>query len=923
MKKLCSLCLFLAPLFFANTLLAQPANDDCIDAIELNDVSNWCSAKAAFSLTGATESQPGNPFCFPQSTNVHDIWFSFVAEATTVKITVIGNTTTNQTPGGSLENPQFALYSGTCPNGLVEEACASDAFGTNIAESFASPLIVGQTYYIRVDARDGNTGTFQLCVNNYNAVPEPGGDCNTGTILCDKSSFSVDFISGTGNNPNEIDNAGCNSITCDIQESSSVWYKWTCKDPGTLSFTLTPSNSTDDLDFLVYELPNGVDDCSDKIELRCMASGENVGEPLPQWENCTGPTGLSLSDSDFSETCGCQGGDNNFVAALDMIAGKSYALVINNFSETGYGFSIEFGGTGTFLGPNADFDVAPSTTCTEQPITFTDASSSVDGISNWQWSFGPGSSPATATGVGPHNVSYSTPGTKAIVLTITSGDGCIVTFIQNITVLPSPDVDPEIISDYCGPDDATGGITLEPIGSALPYTYNWQGSGTFSPDNTLENLNAGPFNVTVQDANGCQEAFNFVVPEGLSLAAGWDPVDPPTCNGDSDGSISISIDIANYPLTFDFGNGPQSDSVLSNIPAGTYTVQVVDNAGCEGLFTIEVDDFPPLLLGINPLDISCFGEQDGSITAEPTGGAGGYAFQWTNGDTTGTIDSLLEGTYSVTVTDENGCTVVNTADIVEPPELFFDFQVVDVICHGDATGVILFNASGGTPPFEYSADGVNFQSDPNFGDLLAGNYTATVRDSRGCLFELQASISEPPPLIVEAGPNQTIDLGYTADIRAIITPLFRPVTIEWNPSNTLDCNDCPDPTAMPVGTTTYYILITDETDCQALDSVTINVLLNRPIYIPNAFSPNGDGINDYFTVYGGPAVKGIRTLKVFARWGNLVFDGYDLAINNEPMGWDGTFNGKLMNPAVFAYLAEVEFIDGVVVQYEGDVTIVR
>jgi gliding motility-associated-like protein len=509
------------------------------------------------------------------------------------------------------------------------------------------------------------------------------------------------------------------------------------------------------------------------------------------------------------------------------------------------------------------------------------------------------------------------------VLTITSGDGCIVTFIQNITVLPSPNVDPEILSDYCGPDDATGSITLAPTGNALPYTYNWQGSGTFSTDNTLEDLNTGSYSVTVQDANGCQQPFNFVVPEGLSLAAGWNPIDPPTCNGDSDGSISISIDIANYPITYDFGNGPQADSVLSNIPAGTYTVQVVDNAGCDGFFTIEVDDFPPLLLGINPLDISCFGEQDGTITAEPTGGAGGYAYLWSNGAITGTIDGLTEGTYTVTVTDENGCTVVNTADIVEPPELFFDFQVVNVICHGDATGVIVFNASGGTPPFEYSADGVNFQADPNLGGLLAGDYTATVRDSRGCLFELQASITQPPPLIVEAGPDQTIDLGYTADIRAIVSPPFRPVSIEWNPSNTLDCEDCLDPTALPFGTTTYYILITDETDCQALDSVTINVLLNRPIYIPNAFSPNGDGINDFFTVYGGPAVREIRTLKIFARWGNLVFDGYNLAINNEPMGWDGTFKGKTMNPAVFAYFAEVEFIDGVVVQYEGDVTIVR
>ncbi|MEZ4958595.1 MAG: gliding motility-associated C-terminal domain-containing protein [Saprospiraceae bacterium] len=918
MKKLCLLCLLIAPVFFASTLLAQPANNDCSSAITLTNLSNWCSSNAAFTNIGATQTDPSNPSCFPQNT-IHDVWFSFVAVATTVHITVIGNTTGNQAPGGTLVNPQFAIYTGNCGGALNQVACASDNFNNNIVESFASPLIVGQTYYVRVDGRNGATGTFRLCINNYNAVPDPNSDCPTGVILCDKSSFNVESLVGTGALDNEFDQNIC------IQtEFASAWYRWTCKDPGTLTFNITPTNPSDDIDFALFELPAGIDDCDNKVKIRCEAAGETVGAPFSEWEICTGPTGLSLGETDTDEAPGCAAGQNNYVAAIDMIVGKSYALIINNFSNTGNGFSIDFGGTGTFLGPTADFNFAPSTVCTKQDVTFTDASSSVDGITNWQWSFGLGATPATATGAGPHNVSFTTPGNKSIVLTITSGDGCIVTFIQNITVLPSPEVDPDIISDYCGPDDATGGITLTPTGGAQPYLYNWQGSGTFSPDSTLSDLNTGPYNVTVQDANGCQQAFSFVVPEGLSLAGGWNPVTPPTCNGDSDGSISISLDIANYPVTFDFGNGPQPDSILANIPAGTYNVLVVDNAGCDGLFTIVVDDFPVLSLGLDSLDISCFSQQDGTITAIPAGGAGGYIYQWSNGEATSTIDSLAAGIYGVTVTDENGCTIEGTAGISEPPELVLSVNVVDVICHGDASGVIVFNAIGGTPPFEYSADGINFQPDPNVGNLLAGNYNAVVMDSRGCLFEVEdVIVNEPPPLIVEAGPDQTIDLGYTADIRATVAPLFRPVTISWNPSATLDCTDCLDPTAMPFGTTTYYISIIDETACTAIDSVTINVILNRPIYIPNAFSPNGDGINDYFTVYGGPAVKGIRALKVFARWGNMVFEGYDLTINNEPMGWDGTFKGKQMNPSVFAYLAEVEFIDGVVVLYEGDVTIVR
>ncbi len=916
MKKLCSLSLLLAPVFFANVIFAQPANDECASATPLNDVTSWCSASGAFSNANATLSNTPQPSCFPDVTS--DVWFSFVAEATTLQVAVIGNTSGNQGPGGTLNNPQFAVYSGSCGGLLTEIACASDGFGTNIIESFAGPLTVGETYFIRVGGRAGNTGTFKLCVNNFNAVPDPNGDCPTGVILCDKSSFTVESLVGTGNLTNEFSQSIC------IQtEFASAWYRWTCKDPGSLTFTITPTNPSDDIDFAVFELPGGIDDCDNKVKVRCEAAGENVGQPFSNWEICTGPTGLSLDETDLDEFPGCAPGQNNFVAALDMVAGRSYALIINNFSNTGNGFTIEFGGTGTFQGPEADFNIAPPVVCAGSEVTFIDASNAVEGITNWQWNFGLGASPATATGEGPHQVTYNTPGPKSVTLTITSEAGCIITDIEQITVLPPPDVTPEIIADYCGPDDATGAINLTAEGDALPYLYNWQGSGTFSPDGALSEIEVGSYSVVVQDANGCEENFTFDVPEGLSLEAGVNPAVPPTCNGDSDGSISISIQIANEPVQFDFGNGLQSSNELNNIPAGTYNVYAIDAAGCEGFFTINVVDFPPLQLSIDPLDISCFGAMDGSITVTPSGGAGGYTFLWSNGETTDVIENLAAGVYSVTVTDENGCTAVADADIIEPDELALTVEAVDVICFGDETGVITVTAMGGTPPFEYSADGINFQAEPTLTGLAAGNYQVVVRDSRGCLVSIGAVINQPLQLVVEAGENQTIDLGYTADLRGIVSPPFNPVALTWNPSTTLSCPDCIDPVATPFQTTTYYLTAVDSAGCSAVDSVTIIVSLNRPIYIPNVFSPNGDGLNDYFTVYGGPAARSIRTLKIFARWGNLVYEGYNLPLNDESSGWDGFFKGKLMDPSVFAYLAEVEFIDGVVVLYEGDVTILR
>ncbi len=917
MKKIATLSLFAAFSLLALSLQAQPINNECATATSLNDVTNWCSGSGAYTNVNATlSSNAGQPFCFPDMSS--DVWFSFKAEATTVNITVVGNTAPPNPAGGSLDNPQFALYAGNCGN-LTEVACASDGFGAGVIESLASGLTVGQTYFIRVDGRSGNQGTFRLCVNNFNDVPDASGDCPTGVILCDKSSFSVQDLSGTGNLQNEF-----NSNICVQQEFASAWYRWTCLDPGTLTFTITPNNPSDDIDFAVFELPGGIDDCANKVKIRCEAAGENVGSPFPDWEICTGPTGLSLAETDTDEQPGCAPGNNNYVSAVNMVAGRSYALLINNFSNTGNGFSIEFGGTGTFKGPEANFNFEPDSVCQGAEIVFDDASTAVEGIQKWEWNFGVGASPAAATGAGPHEVTYNSAGLKSVVLTITSEAGCAVTTIKQIQVLPLPEVDPTIIADYCGPQDQTGGITLEPLGTALPYLYNWEGSGTFSPNNSQDELAQDSYSVTVKDANGCTQAFNFVVPEGLSLAASVDPVTPPTCNGDSDASLSISIQISNPPVMFDFGMGLTSDNTLTGLPAGTYNVYAVDNAGCEGNFTITIEDPPVLFLGVEPLDISCFGLTDGSVTAIPVGGAGDYTFLWSNGQTVNPIENLTQGTYTVTVTDANGCTITSTADIIEPENISLSATASDVLCAGDSTGVIDVLASGGTAPFEYSLDGVTFHPSAKFQGLAAGNYVVVVRDSRGCTFSVAASIAEPDPIFVEAGSDQTIDLGYTADIHAIATPIFVPLTLTWSPADSsLTCFDCLDPTALPVQTTTYLLTAEDDKGCKAVDSLTIFVVKKYPIYIPNTFSPNADGVNDFFTVYGGIAAKRIITLKVFARWGSFVFDGKNLPLSDEPFGWDGTFKGKVMNPSVFAYFAEVEFIDGVVVLFEGDVTIVR
>jgi hypothetical protein len=162
-------------------------------------------------------------------------------------------------------------------------------------------------------------------------------DCAAALVICNKDPLYFPFTGGTGAVTGEVDS------TCLQAEFAPSWIKWTVATSGSFVFTITPDSPLIDLDFAVFLLNNS-GNCDDKTTTRCMAAGENVGQPFPSWEVCTGATGLSFFETDTEEAPGCNNGNNNFLAALDCIAGETYALVINNFSNDGSGFRVEFCG---------------------------------------------------------------------------------------------------------------------------------------------------------------------------------------------------------------------------------------------------------------------------------------------------------------------------------------------------------------------------------------------------------------------------------------------------------------------------------------------------------------------------------------------------------------------------------------------------
>ncbi len=991
MKTQLRIYLFIATILGSCTLAsAQVANNDCATAIPITTLDGQCSGSGAYTNVGATASGQGPQGCF---TNVnHDVWFSFVAQATDVTITINGN---NTSAGGTLNNPQVGLLSGTCGGTLTMFHCATDVgANTNGVEIYGGALTLGQTYFVRIDG--SNTGTFELCINNYFAPPDPQSDCDNSVVLCDKSSFTVQSVSGAGSNGQEMSGSPCG-----LTETNSSWYTWTCDQSGTLEFALTPTNQADDLDFIVFKFSGN--DCTQKSVVRCMAAGD-FAFPSP----CMGPTGLGNGATDASENPGCSQGQDSWLAPLNMVAGERYALVVNNYTSSGNGFQISFGGSATFVGPDADFltNDADNTICVGESIVLTDASTFPNGSTGWAWNFGVDATPQVAGGTGPHTLSYTSPGAKSVALTVESTLGCVVSTVKTIQVDPCCETANPISASYtatpaicpgapegsffinastghppfdyqwnysgitganganlyastytvtmtdeigcdtildiqiteptpfnvdisvgrptCG-GGTNGSIALTTNGATPNYQYDW-GAG-LTNNNVQNGLGDGIYNVTIQDAAGCDTVLSIPVEElTLELDTLADFVIPPSCFGSTDGSIIISMANGQAPYMFDWndGNGFVTSNTLNNLGQGTYTLNVVDANQCQGgPFQIMVEEPETLIVTIIGTDVTCYNETDGQAAPNITGGNGSYTYNWSNGITDSITMNLVSGNYQLTVTDLKGCTDTASIFINQPLAVSIpSIDVTDAFCYGDSNGVLTVNVAGGTPPFDYSIDGMNYQSSNALGNLSAGLYTVYVRDVFGCSFTKSASVGQPGIFYIDAGEDQTIELGYEAEIDAFVNTLEL-TNYNWTPSESLNCSICEDPTAKPVETTTYHVAAENAKGCPASDSVTVFVEIKRPYFVPNAFTPNFDGENDYFYVYGGPAIQRVKTLRVFDRWGGHVFKAENIPANQKELGWDGTYRGAAVEPGVFTFYIEIEFIDGYVEVIKGDITLLK
>lgn len=367
-------------------------------------------------------------------------------------------------------------------------------------------------------------------------------------------------------------------------------------------------------------------------------------------------------------------------------------------------------------------------------------------------------------------------------------------------------------------------------------------------------------------------------------------------------------------------NSSIASSLLKDPPdvaynaAGVYTINLLMNessptqsAYCKNIVVLD----PPVVnLAVTPP--SCYGDANGGINIQVAGGTGPfeYALQGESYQTSPVFSSLPAGSYVLSVRNAS-CKVDQPVVLTAPPELKLSYSKTDEYC-GERNGEVNAVVTGGTPPYNYYWD--NSAGSTSITGLEAGTYELMVTDQHHCVQQTIVRLNDiilPPVLITNN--DTTINIGQSVLLHAINATDYA-----WTPAASLNCIDCPDPVATPRQTTTYTVTTPNGKNCLKTDVVTVIVTFNNSLYIPTAFTPNGDGVNDRFVVKARGVV--VYNIRIFNRWGQEVFSS-----NNVSDHWDGKFKDQLQPGGVYVYFVTYSFYGekNEALMQKGTLTLVR
>ncbi|MBP7849371.1 MAG: gliding motility-associated C-terminal domain-containing protein [Lentimicrobiaceae bacterium] len=565
----------------------------------------------------------------------------------------------------------------------------------------------------------------------------------------------------------------------------------------------------------------------------------------------------------------------------------------------------------------ADFQ-QPVSGCAPYVVDFQNTSQTVSASgTTFHWDFGDG---FTSTASHPVHT-YTSSGIYQVRLVVSDAAACnqsdtvyryLVVLSNKRDTLPTIHLCPGEITMLGIPPTPDPGIT-----------YAWSPPGGLSNTSVSNPIANTPFSQLYEliVSNGsCADTLQQLVDVHIvQVDAGTDTA---VCHS----TLTLQATGNNPSLFYHWSSNPDfTDTLNTSMLSPSATVSITSprkfyvkahDGYCVAIDSIHVD----FLIVIAPLWASmptCHAYCDGSLIAYSSGGTPPYTYLWSDGQTGDTAVGLCAGTYAVTITDSQGCVAISTGVLPEPAPVQLQATLIPVPCEEVCIGQIQVQASGGMYPYSYAWG--QGQTTPLLTNLCAGAFELLVLDAHGCpardTFEI---LVESPFDTIQVYPHiDTIFKGQEIRIMASVIPQ---ASYQWQPAAGLDNPTSAQTMAAPVVPTTYYLTITDIYGCIWQDSVVIFVkelVCDFPyIYVPNAFTPNGDGQNDVLYVRSsvGYAIRFV----LFDRWGEKVFETTD-----PDEGWNGIFRGKPCDPGVFVYHLDVTCFDGQRYSHKGNITLLR
>lgn len=569
--------------------------------------------------------------------------------------------------------------------------------------------------------------------------------------------------------------------------------------------------------------------------------------------------------------------------------------------------------------PVAAFTASATSVCIGDLVNFTD--NSTGGPTSWAWTF-PSGTPASASTQNVIGVTWAVAGTYTVTLTATNVNGS-----SSSTVVITVNTSPTITATATPSTICVGQFSN--LNASGASTYVWNPGNLTGSAVTVTPVVTTTYTVVGTSAAGCTGTTQVTVtvqacnvPQVSFLAN-----DTVLCVGDCINFTDMSTNApSSWSWTFAGASTPtstlQNPTNICYPAAGTYAVTLVaTNTNGNGSLTktgyIIVN--PPPTANAGPNATICNGQQT------TLNGSGGVTYAWQPGNLSGSsviVQPASTTNYSLTVTDANGCTAtasvtitVTTCTVPVASLTVSDNMICESSCV-NFTDMSTGSPTGWSWSFPGGTPSTSSQQNPtNICYNTPGNYNVTLITTNAFGSDtiiMSNYISVGAQNTVDAGPFVTIAIGNSTTL----TATGGLGNYSWLPATGLNCTLCQSPVANPTVTTTYTVTYTNSFGCVATDTVTVDVIIAYSIFVPSAFSPNGDGTNDILFVRGA----GIKTLDfiVYDRFGEKVFESSAIVD-----GWDGTFHGKDMNTGIFVWYVTAEFFDGQTQILKGDVSLVR